>query len=138
MGVSRDYVIGEMDIRSPHLPTVAKWLSEEWGISQGYGLSETAAWCTDLASVQDETIIVATRKDRLIGTILVVECDLVGHEHLRPWISSLYVPIAERGKSIGKALIQAACDWTLQKRCSNLHLYARKGSGQQRSFMILC
>ncbi len=127
MVASRDYAIGEVDILSPHIPTVAKWLNEEWGISQGYDLSETMAWCNHLANAKNETILVATRKDRLIGTVVVVECDLEGHEHLRPWLSSLYVPIAERGKTIAKLLIQAACDWARQKRCSNLHIYARKG-----------
>ena len=126
MIANRDYAIDKVDILSPHMPTIAKWLNEEWGISQGYDLSETVAWCNHLASAKDETIIIATRKDRLIGTVVVVECDLEGHEHLRPWLSSLYVPITERGKTIGRALIQAACDWARQKHCSNLYLYARK------------
>ncbi len=122
-----DYAIGEVDSRSPHLPTAAKWLNDEWGVELGYDLSETMAWCTDLARAEDETVIVATRKDRLIGTILVVECDLEDHEHLTPWISGFYVPVSERGKSIGEALIQAACDWARQKGYATLYLYALKG-----------
>lgn len=127
MAAALDLTIAEPDNRSPHLPVVAKWLNDEWGLSQGYDLSETMAWCDHLARAKNETLMVATRNDRLVGTVAVVECDLEGHEHLMPWLSSLYVPTVERGNSIGVSLIQAACDWARQKPYAAIYLYARKG-----------
>jgi GNAT superfamily N-acetyltransferase len=127
MGTGRDIVVGELTSESPHLATVARWLSEAWGISQGYDLSETLAWCHDLAEADDQTIIAATRASRLVGTVLVVDCDLDGYAHLRPWVSSLYVPPAERRRAIGESLLGAACDWARAEAYSTLYLYARKG-----------
>lgn len=127
MEAGPNYVIGELDGASPHVATAAKWLSEEWGKSLGYDLSDTLAWCQELTGARDETIIAATRDDRLIGTIAVVQSDLEGYEHLRPWLSCFYLLPAERGKGIGPPLIQAACDWAERANHSNLYLYALKG-----------
>ena len=106
---------------------MARWLSEEWGTSLGYDLSDTLAWCEELAEAQDETIMAATRNDRPIGSIAVVQCDLEGYENFRPWLSCFYLLPPERGMGIGPPLIQAACDWARAKRYSDLYLYALKG-----------
>lgn len=127
MEAGPDHSIGELDSASPHVATAAQWLSDEWGKSMGYDLSDTLAWCQELAGAQDETIIAATRDGRLIGTIAVVECDLEGYEHLKPWLSCFYLLPAERGRGIGPPLIQAACDWTERAQHSSLYLYALKG-----------
>ena len=122
-----DYSICELDSTSPHIATGARWLSKEWGLSMGYDLSDTLAWCEELAGAKDETIIAATRDAQLIGTIAVVGCDLEGYEHLRPWLSCFYLLPAERGKGIGPALIKAACDWAKKADYPSLYLYALKG-----------
>jgi len=127
MNADRDIVVGELTSESPHLATAARWLSAAWGISQGHELSETVAWCRDLAEADDQTIIAATRASRLVGTVLVVDCDLDGYAHLCPWVSSLYVPLAERGRAIGESLLGAAYDWARAKAHPTLYLYARKG-----------
>ena len=127
MVADRTISIDEQDACSPHLPIVARWLSDEWGLSLGYDFSETLSWCRDLASASDEAIIVATRDRQPIGVILVVECDLEGYEHLRPWISGLYVLTEERGKGIGEHMIRAACDRVVRMRCTTLYLYANMG-----------
>ena len=121
-----DYAIGELNRGSPHIASVAQWLSEEWGASLGYDLSDTLAWCEELAGTQHETLIAATRDDIPIGSIAVVQCDLEGYGHLRPWLSCFYLLPAERGMGIGPPLIQAACDWARAKRYPDLYLYANK------------
>ena len=127
MNVIRDFAIAELDNQSPHMPVVAKWLNEAWGNTRGYDLSDTFVWCNQLAGATNETIIIAMSSCRPVGTVSVVECDLEGREDLTPWLSSLFVPLQERRKMIGQALIEAACDWTRQRRFSNLYLYALQG-----------
>jgi predicted N-acetyltransferase YhbS len=127
MKFNRDVDIAELDNESPHMPTVAKWLNETWGKTQGYDLSDTLAWCRQLANATNETIMVAKLNGQPVGTVSVVACDLKGREDLTPWLSSLFVTLDEREKMIGKALIGAACDWARLRRCSNLYLYAQQG-----------
>ena len=125
--VIRDFDIAELDNQSPHLPVVAKWLNDTWEKSQGYDLSDTFVWCNQLVGATNETIIIAISNGRPVGTVSVVECDLKDRQDLTPWLSSLFVPSHERGKMVGQTLIEAACDWTRQKRFSNLYLYVRQG-----------
>lgn len=114
---------------SPHIVTIARWLNEEWGITQGYSLPDTEDWCRDLVESEDETIIIATTttKDVLIGVVIITACDLEGEEHLTPWLSSLYVPRDRRGSGIGGALITASCGWAHSRGLPTLYLYAKKG-----------
>lgn len=40
-----------------------------------------------------------------IGTIALLDCDLRSHEHLSPWVSSLYVDPVYRNQGVGKMLM---------------------------------
>ena len=93
----------------------------------GYALSETEEWCNELASSQTETLFVGKLYNRIVGIVIVCECDLEGYEHLTPWVSSLYVPGEFRGNRIGERLTQEACDWAYKQGHNDLYLYAEKG-----------
>ncbi|MEM8689505.1 MAG: GNAT family N-acetyltransferase [Pseudomonadota bacterium] len=120
--------ISELPDQSCELIAVAEWLNEEWGQSKGYDLSDTLRWCKDLAKASNETIIVARRDDQLMGCVCVVECDLESRKKLSPWLSSLFVPMGERGGLIGQALVDAACNWARRTGFTNMFLYALEGS----------
>ncbi len=112
---------------SADVSTIARWLSENWGIDMGYALSETEEWCNELASSQTETLFVGKLKNRIVGTVIICECDLEGYEHLTPWLSSLYVPKEFRGNSIGDQLTEEASNWASKQGHNYLYLYTEKG-----------
>ena len=120
--------IEEIKAGSPHIDTVAKWLNSQWGQAQGYSLSETFDWCTSLANAEDEAVFAATKGQRILGAALVVECDLIGYEIFKPWLSGLYVMESARGNEIGRLLINAACDWSARMGHEKIYLYAPDGS----------
>ena len=106
---------------------VARWLSDTWGKSLGYSFAETEAECRRIANCQSETLLVAHRSDRLVGTASIVACDLEGFEQFAPWLSSLYVRSSSRGSGVGPALEEAACRWAKARGHRQLYLYCRSG-----------
>lgn len=72
-------------------------------------------------------LLVATRRRAVIGCVAVSSCDLETHRHLRPWLASLYVLPAARGKGLAEGLIMAAVDWASARRERDLYLYAVHG-----------
>lgn len=123
-----DLEIAELEPQSAALATVAKWLNGAWDIPLGYSLAETTTWCRGLANATNEAILIAKHRNRLVGTVAVVACDLETRKDLTPWLSSLFVSPSDRGKMIGQALVEAACGWARRRHFTMLYLYARRGS----------
>ena len=122
-----DCAVCEVAPSSAEGSIAAQWLSECFGLEMGYSLAETEDWCNDLARAESETLMIAKIGNRIVGTVVVCECDLEGYEHLTPWLSSLYVPATDRGKGIGELLINEASDWASGQGHTDLYLYAEKG-----------
>ncbi len=122
-----DCVICEVAPFSAEVSIAAQWLSECFGVDMGYSLAETEEWCNDLARAESETLMIAKIGHRIVGTVVVCECDLEGYEHLTPWVSGLFVQVADRGNSIGELLMNEASDWASRQDHTDLYLYAKKG-----------
>jgi len=52
--------------------------------------------------------LVAMEGDELLGMVSIIFDDLPGHEHLNPWLASLFVLPAHRGKETGSRLVHEA------------------------------
>ncbi|MEZ4606774.1 MAG: GNAT family N-acetyltransferase [Deinococcales bacterium] len=51
--------------------------------------------------------LIALEETQLLGSVSLIEDDwLKGFEHLSPWLASLFVLPAYRGKGVGKALVK--------------------------------
>lgn len=126
--VSRsDCEIGEVVPFSAEASIAAKWLNECFGVDMGFSLAETEGWCNDLARAESEALMIAKMEHRIIGIVVVCECDLEGYEHLTPWLSSLFVPVADRGNNIGELLTNEATHWASKQNYRDLYLYAEMG-----------
>ncbi|WP_421881935.1 GNAT family N-acetyltransferase [Pacificispira sp.] len=112
---------------SAEASVAAKWLNVGFGADMGYSLSETEDWCNHLAQAESETLMISKIGHRIVGTVVVCECDLEGYEHLTPWLSSLFVPEADRGNGIGALLAREATDWASGQNHADLYLYAKMG-----------
>jgi len=88
-------------------PTLAAWHFAEWGrLYSDWSLEQAEA---ELRSHADRrrvpTTFVYLEEGQLLGSVSLLESDLDGHEHLSPWLASLFVIPEMRGRGIGKQLV---------------------------------
>jgi predicted N-acetyltransferase YhbS len=92
-----------------HLPTVAAWQQAEFGYLSPGGTMEQRT--ERLRSASDKArlplALVAISGNDLVGSAALAATTLT-HKHLTPWLSSVFVPPEQRGKSIASKLSLAA------------------------------
>jgi predicted N-acetyltransferase YhbS len=88
-------------------PQLAAWHHAEWR-------RHYASWTMEQAEAQLRshmghcripTTFVALEEGCVLGSVSLLEADLDGHEHLSPWLASLFVIPAKRGRGLGKMLV---------------------------------
>jgi predicted N-acetyltransferase YhbS len=99
-----------IDYLADHLemsPLLASWHYQEWE-----ALLPDWSFAQALAELQSHTgrrqvptTLVAIEDDRPIGSASLLEADLVGWEHLSPWLASLFVAPEFRGRGLGRELV---------------------------------
>lgn len=112
-----------------HIPTIAAWQQAEFGYLSPNGTVEQRA----------EQLIGASDKARLPICLLALsvdEGDLVGsaniaattltHKHLTPWLSSVFVPPAQRGRGIASKLALAAISEAGRLGFDEIYLFTPK------------
>jgi predicted N-acetyltransferase YhbS len=119
-----------------HLPQLAKWHHAEFGYLNPANTVEryVERLNTSLRKSDLPTTFVALRDDTLLGSASLVR-QTITHQHLSPWLSSVYVDPAHRGGGIASALVgrveQAAAELGWGKiylfTPSSEKLYARLG-----------
>ena len=114
---------------------LARWHVEQWG-----SLYDPEVWNLDVARREFRqdletpsgelpvTILARSTEsagpDALRGSVsLVPSDDLEGHEHLGPWLASLYVPTEYRGRGVGGRLVDEALATARRYGIDTLHLF---------------
>ena len=90
------------------LPRLAVWHQREWakfnpGESLGHRMVRMRCYLEDALL---PSTWVAVEGSRPLGSAALVACDLDELPHMTPWLASLYVAEARRGRGIGKALVR--------------------------------
>jgi GNAT superfamily N-acetyltransferase len=92
----------------------------------GSGSSLPQAWFDDLLAGDMSTILVAEIEHTIVGFVIANVFDTPPFEVLVPrrvvFIDSMAVTAAQRGKGIGRALLEAASAWGRAKGATNLEL----------------
>ena len=92
------------------IPTLARWHYDEWqGLIPEWSYAEALrelATHTERAAVP--TTIVALEGDELIGSASLLVEDLPEWKHLTPWVASVFVVPAWRGKRVGSRIVEHA------------------------------
>ena len=109
------------------IPQLAAWCHAEWKDFYGGKTVEdvrlyfTANTSRDLLPIT----YVAVEEGRLCGTVTldVEDLDLRGYEDVSPWLVCLYVEKAQRGRGLGRRLIQHAMAEALRLKLASLHLW---------------
>jgi monoamine oxidase/ribosomal protein S18 acetylase RimI-like enzyme len=120
-------------------PLLADWHHREWGHLYAPGVWERDAAEREFVAMaqpgsSDQTWVAFdgdtdNDTDTVLGSVsLVASDDLAGYEHLTPWLASLYVTDAARGRGVGTTLVDALLAAAHDAGHEVVHLFT---SGQQ-------
>jgi len=101
----------------------ARWNHGEWGRSIGRSLADTVAGFQAILDSDRETALVAFVNGTPAGMVLLIDCDLESHAHLKPWLAGLFVHPDFRGKGAARALVAAVELMVGQRGDPSLYLY---------------
>ena len=98
----------ELLARCPeHTETIAGWLCDEWGDSTTQSRQQLA---TSLrARMSEDSLpmhLVALERKEAVGFVALKLHEMDSYSDREHWLGSLFVPISERGRGIGGALIE--------------------------------
>jgi len=114
------------------VPLLADWHHREW---TEFTLESMAAELrTHTGRRQIPTTFVAIENGRVIGSTSLLTADLVGWEHLTPWVASVFVAPDCRGRGVGRALIARAVEEARLLGLPVVYLYT---AGQQAYYARL-
>lgn len=86
----------------------AHWNIDAFGESTGWTLKEVITGLQKIIGPgSGEAAFIAHCNGEPAGFVLLIDCDLKSHSHLKPWLASLVVAKAFRRKGIGSALVAA-------------------------------
>jgi predicted N-acetyltransferase YhbS len=141
--------------RRSAIPILARWFFEEWFSLDHRTIDEIqTALAETLTAISIPITFIAIWGDEVVGTVSLDPEDLPGFEHLSPWLASLYVAPAWRGKGVATRLVKHTKEfaqtnrfpkvylWTpispaLYERCGWTHLQSANYQGQPITVMEL-
>ena len=131
IGRGNEYYKGclvQVDSIADHLDLVdliAQWHFAEWGHLDPFGTLQ--AWTEGLRlrtrRNQIPTTYVALEGQELLGSVTLVEHDMLTRPDLSPWLAGVYVTPAHRHKGIGSMLVHYAIREAAQMGVKRLYLY---------------
>jgi len=111
--------------------TVARWQWDEWG-----HLDPTDSLAARITSLRDQTdpthiptTYVALDGDAPLGTASLVGHDMSTHHELSPWLASVYVTPAARGRGVASALVRHAVGQAAAMGVTRLSLFTPDAQG---------
>lgn len=107
-----------------HIPTLAAWHHAQWGHLNPGSTAEGRAerLSQQILHTGIPTTLIAVEDDTMLGSASLVKNDLDTHPALVPFLASVYVAPAYRGRGIASALVQRIMDETRQLGLPTLYL----------------
>jgi GNAT superfamily N-acetyltransferase len=87
-----------------------------------FTIERARAGYRDYVADERSDVLLAVRGGRIVGLASVCVDIRSVRFGLRCWLEDLVVTSAERGKGIGRALLQAAAAWARERSCTHLEL----------------
>jgi predicted N-acetyltransferase YhbS len=119
------YQLGYLADHLEFIPTIAQWHFQEWGhYRAGDSVERRVERLTEAANRrQVPTVIVAYEGERVLGSAMLVACDMQTRQDLTPWVAGVYVAAEERGKGIGAALVERVVEEARALGYAKLYLF---------------
>lgn len=104
---------------------LARWHHAEWSYLNPQRSFEerVAEMQEDLQGKPIPTTYVAEVDGRLLGSATILADDMSTHPELTPWLASVYVDEAQRGKGIGSTLVRRVMQHAQEHGVKRLYLY---------------
>jgi len=114
-----------LDAVSPHLRIVAGWTFSAWG--HQHPEYDSDSWRNAVAAYCGEagvpSVFVAMRDGEPLGTASLSPDDMSIRRELSPWLASVFVPEASRGRGLASELVQRVEDEARDHGITRLYLY---------------
>ncbi len=111
--------------------TVARWQWDEWG-----HLDPADSLAARIASLRDQTdpdriptTYLALDDGEALGAASLVADDMGTHRELSPWLASVYVAPAARGRGVASALVRRVVTHAAAMGVARLYLYTPDAQG---------
>jgi GNAT superfamily N-acetyltransferase len=106
------------------ISTLAGWFHEAWSPFDGRSCDEIARQLgQNLHRDRLPITFLAVREAELVGTVSLDEADLPSHDHLTPWLASLYVIPSARRLGIGGALVAHLLTFAQRHGVARIYLW---------------
>ena len=116
-----DYLADRLDV----IPTLARWLHEQWGhMAPGRSVETAEAHlrgCCNRNAIPLAAVALSDSKP--VGVACLVEHDMDTRKDLSPWLASVFVPPEHRGKGIGTALTRRIMNEAKALNVGTLYLF---------------
>ncbi len=125
------FTLGFLQGRSCEAAELARLHAEEWqhlyrGWNKQTAFKEFGLQKTDGSL---PTTLVLREGEQLIGSVSIVDDDCEARTDLNPWLASLYVDPAWRGRGHANRMIAAALELARQNDVSFLHVFTESAEG---------
>jgi predicted N-acetyltransferase YhbS len=117
--------IAYLDEHVDAIPLLAAWHHQTWlAVTPGLSVADRIAGFEQRARRGSiPTGFVALIESAVVGMACLVGFDLDSHRHLTPWLSTVLVAPAHRGKGVGSALARRATEEAATLGVSTLYLF---------------
>jgi GNAT superfamily N-acetyltransferase len=108
-----------------HIDTLARWHHAQWGalLTDWREDAARAELATHTARCAVPTTLVALEETILLGSVSLLATDDERLPRYTPWLASLYVQPAWRGRGLGRALVERVHHEARALGCSAIYLY---------------
>lgn len=102
------FQIGYLADHLEFIPTLARWHFQQWGhYRAGDSVERRVVRLTEASNRQAvPTVIVAHEGGKVLGSAMLIACDMQTRPELTPWVAGVYVAVEERKRGIGTALVR--------------------------------
>lgn len=114
---------------APEVDGLAAWFNREWGAREGFSLTQTRAWCSEVIAHPDEAFFVARAGRDVIGTSLLVRCDLETRRDLEPWLACVYVQPDHRARGVARRLVGTVEAYAQSRAEREIYLHTDSKTG---------
>jgi GNAT superfamily N-acetyltransferase len=121
----KDLQIDNLSKNVALIPLLARWHHQQWGeLTGASSIDDYINILSKHASSKSVPLtLLAINGGTLLGSVNIVESDLVIRHELTPWLAQLYVPPEQRNKGIGSALVAKAIFQASELGYEVLYLY---------------